>query len=98
MDRNCKVKVNFQVPWGKHNPAAWKHKTVVKNRGYNFNHDDVLPVVIIKDPVNWIHSMCKHPYGASWRHTAKHCPNLVPNKKDKGKYIDGVVRFVFYFQ
>merc|ERR1719410_2237298 len=95
MKRNCKFRyfnqVNFQVPWGKHNPPAWKNRTIAAIQGRGVIHDDVLPVVIIKDPVNWIHSMCKHRYTVSWRHTAKHCPNLVPNEKDKGRYIDGVV-------
>ena len=77
---------------GKHNPPAWRHKTVAGVAGKGVIQDDVLPIVIIKDPVNWIHSMCKHPYGGRWRHTAEHCPNLVPNEKDKGKYVDGVVR------
>ena len=109
MRRNCKIgKVNFQVPWGKHNPPAWRHKTIaalgkfiyfhshlnyfpknpsmyycycpITKGGRGVSHDDTLPVVIIKDPINWIHSMCKHPYGARWRYSEEHCPNLIPNE------------------
>lgn len=94
MRRNCRFantrQVSFQVPWGKHNPPAWRHKTVARS-GRGIIQDDVLPVVIIKDPINWIHSMCAHPYNGRWRHTAEHCPNLVPNENDKGRYKDGVV-------
>ena len=82
---------------GKHNPPAWRHKTVAAARGEGVIQDDVLPVVIIKDPINWIHSMCKHRYGARWRHTDEHCPNLIPNGKDKGRYKDGVVRITLTF-
>jgi len=28
--------------------------------------------------------MCRHSYEARWRHFNGHCPNLVPNKVDKG--------------
>lgn len=42
-------------------------------------------IVMIKDPITWMASMCRHSYEAKWRHTLKHCPNLVPNEHDKGR-------------
>ena len=30
--------------------------------------------------------MCLNPYAAQWRHTANHCPNLVPDNNEKQKY------------
>merc|ERR1719362_2803692 len=35
--------------------------------------------------------MCRHRYTVRWRHTDEHCPNLVPNEKDRGRYKEGVV-------
>ena len=49
--------------------------------------EDFLPIVMIKDPITWMASMCRHPYKARWRHTPKHCPNLVPNKFDRGRTL-----------
>ena len=70
------------VPWGKHrNPQL---------RGVywapEFENDDpysVLPVVMIRDPYQFLQSLCAHPYGAQWRHRDFHCPNLVANEMDR---------------
>lgn len=63
-----------QVPWHKHGWEPLRHK-------YNFsfpaNHDSVLPVVIVRDPYFWMHSMCESPYLMYWEHGETHCPNLV---------------------
>ncbi len=78
----------YQVPWGKHSPLSWRlnHVTESTGPGVNFvandggegvKQDNVLPVVIIKDPYHWMGSMCRHPYGAMWIHSERHCPNLV---------------------
>ena len=40
---------------------------------------------MVKDPITWMASMCRHPYEARWRHDPKHCPNLVPNRFDRGR-------------
>jgi hypothetical protein len=40
------------------------------------NHTLALPIVIIRDPLNWMQSMCKSPYAAHWQHSDKNCPNL----------------------
>ena len=53
-------------------------------RGEQVPHNDVLPIVMIKDPITWMSSLCRHPYSARWRHY-KICPNLVPNEFDKGR-------------
>jgi hypothetical protein len=36
-----------------------------------------MPIVLIRDPYSWMHSMCHHAYAAQWKHSAQHCPNLV---------------------
>ena len=75
----------LQAPWGKHNPVSWRmhHEAAVGGKG--IEHAHFLPIVMIKDPITWMASMCRHPYEARWRHTKEHCPNLVPNKYDKGR-------------
>jgi len=75
----------LQAPWGKHNPVTWRlhHQAAAMWNGVI--QKDFLPVVMIKDPITWMASMCRHPYEARWRHTQKHCPNLVPNEWDRGR-------------
>jgi len=77
----------LQAPWGKHNPVTWRlhHEAAVGGKGVQ--QADFLPVVMIKDPITWMASMCRHPYETRWRHTNAHCPNLVPNKFDKGRKV-----------
>lgn len=76
--------VRWQVLWGKHTP--------VFNDTYRLTHrtyEDkdiqaryMFPAVMVRDPYKWMTSMCRHAYGASWRHVDAHCPNLVPNAVD----------------
>jgi len=75
----------LQAPWGKHNPVTWRliHEAAVGGKGVR--QADFLPIVMIKDPITWMASMCRHPYETRWRHTQDHCPNLVPNKRDRGR-------------
>ena len=75
----------WQVPWGKHRMAAvkWNHTA---NRMDKYNKEHVLPIVIVRDPLAWLQSMCAHPYAAHWRHDEHHCPNLVPNEDDTKRY------------
>mmetsp|Transcript_15636 Transcript_15636/g.31761 ORF Transcript_15636/g.31761 Transcript_15636/m.31761 type:complete len:451 (-) Transcript_15636:1303-2655(-) len=91
----------LQVPWGKHNPITWRlhHEAQLGGvvAGQQVPQTDVLPIVMIKDPITWMSSLCRHPYSARFRH--RHlCPNLVPDEKDKGKRpgdktINVIVRF-----
>jgi hypothetical protein len=90
LQKNCYIKartekygpqtrgIRFQVPWGKHSPVSFrKHHKASDN--LKVKEDDVLPVVVIKDPYTWMSSMCRHSYSASWWHNQDtHCPNLVP--------------------
>lgn len=77
----------LQAPWGKHNPAPWRlhHLAAVGSKGVN--QTEFLPVVMIKDPITWMASMCRHSYEARWRHVKEHCPNLVPNKYDRKRKL-----------
>lgn len=75
----------LQAPWGKHNPVFYRMNHVAKVGGAGIDQSHFLPIVMIKDPVTWMASMCRHPYEARWRHDNRHCPNLVPNKFDRGR-------------
>ena len=69
----------WHVPWGKHNPVSWRthHKAIIGSKGVEQTH--VLPVVMIKDPFQWMSSMCRHPYAAQWKYTKSNCPHLLKN-------------------
>lgn len=72
-----------QAPWGKHNPLSWRLHHETKATMGKFDQRDFLPIVMVKDPITWMSSMCRHPYEARWPHSREHCPNLVPNKVDR---------------
>jgi hypothetical protein len=40
-------------------------------------HENSLPLVTIRDPYQWMQSMCRHEYAAHWHHTPENCPNIV---------------------
>ena len=75
----------WQVPWGKHRMAEvkWNHTATNMEK---HDKDHVLPVVILRDPLAWLQSMCSHPYATNWKHAKHHCPNLVPNQQDREHY------------
>ena len=78
--------IRWQVPWGKHTPVKYKYDhTAPKNE--NITKDDVLPVVTIRNPYDWMVSMCNIAYTARWAHYEGHteiCPHLLHTRtKDK---------------
>lgn len=57
--------INYEVPWWKHHPnivnTSWaRYRDPVQ-------HSHVLPVVMVRDPLNWMLSTCKSQYDLSWR-------------------------------
>jgi hypothetical protein len=83
--------IDFFTCRGKHTPPGdekfrQSHKT--HNDG-NVDASNILPAVTIRDPLFWLHSMCKHPYTAKWDHLdGDQCPDFNPdnNLKTKVKY------------
>jgi hypothetical protein len=73
--------MRWQVSWGKHFPATFRggHKTKTDK---DVAIENTLPLVSVRDPYQWLQSMCRHTYAANWPHTEKHCPNIVPNSED----------------
>ena len=75
--------VRWQVLWGKHTPIAndtfrLEHKTYSDEK-YKVP-ENVFPVVMVRDPYQWMQALCRHHYTATWPvdpHDPEHCPNLV---------------------
>lgn len=68
-------RVHWQVPWGKHEFAnISRSRTALQHN--STDKDDGLAVVVIKDPYDWIHSMCRNPYLVKWNNVTNHCPDL----------------------
>ncbi|KAL3936752.1 MAG: hypothetical protein SGBAC_008004 [Bacillariaceae sp.] len=73
-----------QVPWAKHKMAYERFGHTIDD---SIPKENVLPVVLVRDPYYWMQSMCKQGYGVRWDHkTNKHCPNLVPNDFDLKRF------------
>jgi len=72
----------WQVPWGKHRMPSVRltHKA---KKFEKYNPKNVFPVVIVRDPLAWMQSVCKNKYAINWRHHESHCPNLVPTEHDR---------------
>jgi len=53
------TRMRWQVPWGKHSPAKFKeaHST---EKAKAINKEWIMPVVTIRHPYSWMHSMCKN--------------------------------------
>jgi hypothetical protein len=75
----------WQVPWGKHRMAEVK-STHTANGLEKYKKENVLPIVIVRDPLAWLQSMCNNPYAAHWRHAKHHCPNFIPNEDDRKNF------------
>jgi hypothetical protein len=75
----------WQTPWGKHRMASAKWNNTVDTSIMD-NKDYALPIVIVRDPLHFMQSMCKHPYATTWRHGDHHCPNLVPSDVDRERF------------
>ncbi|CAB9516556.1 expressed unknown protein [Seminavis robusta] len=82
--------MRWQVPWGKHSPAKYKaeHSTEMAKA---INKEWIMPVVTIRHPYSWMHSMCKNGYTAKWPHGRKgqNCPNLKP----RGQWNEVTTKF-----
>jgi hypothetical protein len=90
----------WEVPWGKHRLYSLRNKEeLFLNPGAeNLRKDQVFPIVMVRDPYTWLHSMCTAPYMAKWPHdsttaasnstssSSSHCPNLVANAQDVARF------------
>lgn len=67
----------WEVLWGKHSPANSRGK-YYKNDKAKYTVDELLPIVLIRNPFGWMKSMCRNPYAAKWKGMGdiKSCPRL----------------------
>lgn len=77
---------DYYMAGGKHVPPKREWFTTFEWR--QFKRWQILPVVLIKDPLWWFQSMCKVHYNAEWEQIGSersggHCPNLVPTENEK---------------
>lgn len=76
-----------KVPWGKHAPVDFRESNRRAERAdAKIEFSNVLGVVTIRDPYDWMKSMCRNGYSTSWKHTSSHCPNLLPDHRDLRAY------------
>jgi hypothetical protein len=66
------------VPWGKHRRGEVR----LSHKAPGLNDVDpvaALPVILIRDPLNWLRSICRSRYATRWMKSKNetHCPNLV---------------------
>lgn len=76
----------WQVPWGKHRMAFQRLHHTADGLGH-WNQSLILPIIMIRDPLHWMQSMCKSPYAAHWRHKWTHCPNLIPTEIERTRFF-----------
>lgn len=98
ISNNCQMKRNkkdkaggtrWQVPWGKHMPAS-QRLTHTAGHDRRVNKTNVMPIVVVRDPYQWMQAMCRHKYEVRWPHReGSMCPNLA-----EGRNKDGTVRKV----
>lgn len=75
-----------QVPWHKH---GWEGLRGLYNFSFPADYTSVLPIVIVRDPYFWMHSMCESPYLMNWAHSDKYCPNLMTTKSSNSGVAQG---------
>lgn len=61
---------DYDVPYGKHAPYAFRTTVTMP--------ENLLIIVLIRDPFRWMRKMCQVRYDATWERSRPHrCPNLV---------------------
>jgi hypothetical protein len=82
----CHSDIIALIDGGKHSLA--KYHLQVR---YPWDHPDhlpewVLPILVIRDPYQWMQSMCKHAYALEWNHDKGH-PNLLLSTNESSSTI-----------
>ena len=71
-----KIGILDEAPWGKHNPHTyWSQYHAGPNTFKQYPEENILPIVIIRDPIMWMKSMCETKDPKQWSaHQKKTCP------------------------
>jgi hypothetical protein len=67
--------MRWQVKWGKHTPPKYREQHVTRT-DKDVLLEYSLPLITIRDPYNWMQSMCRHAYEAHWVHSKETCPHV----------------------
>jgi len=77
----------WQAPWGKHNPPSWRGlhwAPQFKKPRWQPKLETIFPIVVIKDPLSWMKSMCRNHYEAKFKNLPSHKDHkLCPSPVDK---------------
>ncbi|GKY98358.1 hypothetical protein MPSEU_000793400 [Mayamaea pseudoterrestris] len=66
----------YEVPWGKHVPVQYRSMNKFPPDNSEMP-EHVLPIVVVRHPLDWMRSMCREGYDAKWMTRPKrNCPNL----------------------
>lgn len=60
---------------GKHTPPRYREQHVTRT-DKDVPIEYTLPLITIRDPYNWMQSMCRHQYETHWNHSPDKCPHV----------------------
>jgi len=81
--------MEWQVPWGKHSPAWYRGIGHVNNFIGQIDPDNMMVASMVRNPYDWMASMCRHGYTAKWDRNSKNCPNLYDGNEVNAKFGPG---------
>lgn len=81
--------MEWQVPWGKHSPAWYRGIGHVKNFIGQIEPENMMVTSMIRNPYDWMASMCRHGYTAKWNRSRNNCPNLYDGNEVNAKFGPG---------
>ncbi|GKZ01254.1 hypothetical protein MPSEU_001076400 [Mayamaea pseudoterrestris] len=71
---------DYNLKWGKHVPPRDRWTETYKLETI----ETELPIVMVRDPMYWMQSMCKAEYNAVWdKGLGQRCPNLIPTAEER---------------
>ena len=83
-DFDLDIGMRANAHWWKHAPLSWRDNPpypISRIHGKTYDRMNALPIVMIKDPINWMSSMCRNPYEVSIIRPSGKCPKLVPKNR-----------------
>lgn len=78
------IKILMLFVTGKHNPFRYRGNHSVRdftNDKYHPKVEEYLAVATVRNPHDWMSSICRHAYTIKWPHNRNLCPNLFKDGK-----------------
>lgn len=86
------VRSLWQLPWGKHwLPKDAKYKRQASDMESE-DHDCVLPVIVVRDPLFWLQSMCQTPYSVYWMSQGSQRCQSFPKNNDAKRVMSSPIQ------